>query len=138
MPQLSRPIADVSRGLWTPASSPPTLWDQINGETPIAGHYVTSSDNPSGDTFVCKLAKVGYPEASTDGSGYTLTVDLNQVGIPPATWALVALLQGGTVIAYGNSIPTLMYPIAIVTLPDIEVDMITNWGNLSVAVTAQH
>jgi hypothetical protein len=131
MSQKARPIYDIAKNVsgW----SPTPVYDRINEPAPDDTTYVSSSNNPQGDTFEVKLAQMGWPEAGVD----FLTVRLQQVG-GGSDSVTITLLQGnGTIIASRQVQAPASFANAFgPPLSPAEIALITDYSDLHVRVTA--
>jgi hypothetical protein len=128
MPQTARPRSDVSDTGWTPQPVAP----QLNEVVPNDASLVTSSANPQGDTFEVKLDALAWP----DNGPQTLTVRLQATGSTPFPNVIVLLLQGTAIIAYRTVQPTATFTNYDFALTQAEIDLITDYTNLHLRVTA--
>jgi hypothetical protein len=128
MSQKSRPVSDVSTGLWTPVP----VFPQVNEEVPNAGTVVTSSDDPQGDTFEVRLAPLAWPIPGPQ----QLTVSLGKSGPEPVE-IKVWLLQGTAIIASTHTTIDGASGGVTITLSDTEKNSITDYTDLRVRVQAR-
>jgi hypothetical protein len=132
MPQIARPVADISFGTWTHP-----VWEEIDEIQPTDTTFTTSG-NVDGDTFEVDLTPMANPGSQADVNPLTLSVRLCATAGTNSR-VTVTLLEAGVPIAYrvvpANQITTSFRTFSW-TLTTTEVRGITQYDLLSLRVTA--
>jgi len=131
MPQIARPLADVSKGLWTPTPVFAAI-DEMN-EAGADATFVTSG-NVAGDSFEVDLASMAYANSLPQTLKVRLrktTADNNQVTL--------TLFEGTTMVAYrvipGSQI-TQTFTTKTFPLTYSEISNISDYTDIRLKVTA--
>ncbi|MFO0929416.1 MAG: hypothetical protein U0736_20705 [Gemmataceae bacterium] len=134
MAQRARATADVFTGGWTPVP----VTTQVQEEVADDASRVASSADPQGDAFEVRLAPLAWPKLPGEER---LTVRLRRVTVgspgPAGTaWAVVSLLQGGSLVARRSVAPGSVFADFSFPLTPEERARITDYRQLRVRVVA--
>jgi hypothetical protein len=127
MPQIARPVGDVSNSGWTPQ----TVFDEINEVNADDASYVASSGNPQGDTFEVYLASMALPDIGPQ----ILKVRVRNTG-PDQIEVTAKLMDGTTLVAIRLFYPTQSFVTYEFPLTAAEIARIVNYEDLTLRVTA--
>ena len=89
MSQSAVPNSDVATGLWTPTPVYPQIRQLLTGDP----NFVTSSQDPTSDTFIVKLSGVAWPAAGPEVLKIRLQNTTSSLVI-----ATISLFDGSTLI----------------------------------------
>jgi hypothetical protein len=132
--QSARPVQDVTNSGWSlvPAS-PANVYAKLNDIAPDDDlSYVSSSNNPQGDSFEVKLAGLAVPVAGQDGQ---LTVRLRSTSGNSIPVSLI-LLQGSGVLVHQSVSPNTTYSNVVINVPAAVLASITDFTDLRLRVVA--
>jgi hypothetical protein len=128
MSQVSIPSSDVATGMWTPLP----VYQRIKTPAPPDITFVTSGQNPTGDSFKVNLSPVCVP---SNGPG-TLFIRLQNttstlLNTTVVLWDAGTFIASWNILAPANSFTT--YPLAVTAA---QVELINNFDQLQLQVFA--
>ncbi len=127
MSQSAVPNSDVATGLWTPTPVYPQIRQLLTGDP----NFVTSSQDPTSDTFIVKLSGVAWPAAGPEVLKIRLQNTTSSLVI-----ATISLFDGSTLIGTWTVQPPMGFTTYKLPLTAGQIAAITNYANLEVQVTA--